>query len=190
MDPSHLKGSTWLKNTGHSVSLSAQMVRGLTSHAPIGQYRHRFNVGDKVEECSCDGTSPESFQHVFFKCRHHPTRPPDMPNFSIQPPFWKFFRKFIMDNPGAFAFSDDPRSSTTLDSTCRVGHWAKDVFLPSECTKVKEWARAPLPPAQGGASPRGAVHRGCTKYGVVLHRSFAHSDVHVNAFVYNRQLRP
>ena len=39
MAPSHLKGGTWLKDTGHSVSLTAQMVRGLTSHAFIGQYR-------------------------------------------------------------------------------------------------------------------------------------------------------
>ena len=76
MAPSHLKGGTWLKDTGHSVSLTAQMVRGLTSHAPIGQYRHRFK-----------------FQHVVFKCERHPTRPPDMPNFSVQPPFWEFFWK-------------------------------------------------------------------------------------------------
>ena len=92
-----------------------------------------------------------------------------------------------MDNPGAFAFSDDSNSSTTLNSTHHVGHWAKDVPLPSEHTKVKVQAGAPLLPAQGGASPRGAVRRGRTKYGVVLHRSFAHSDAHVNAFVYNRQ---
>ena len=56
-----------------------------------------------------------------------------------------------MDNPGAFAFSDDPLSSTTLDSTRRVGRWAKDVSLPSEHTKVKVRAGAPLPPTQGGA---------------------------------------
>ena len=140
--------------------------------------------------CTCDGTSPESFQHVFFKCGRHPTRLPDMPNFSVQPPFWEFFGKFIMDNPDAFAFSDDPHSSTTLDSTRCVGRWAKDVSLPSERTKVKVRAGAPLLPAQGGASPRGAVRRGRTKYGVVLHRSFAHSNAHVNAFVYNRQPRP
>ena len=190
MAPFHLKGGTWLKDTGHSVSLTAQMACSLTSHAPIGQYRHCFNVGDKVEACTCDGTSPELFQHVFFKCGCHPTRPPDMPSFSIQPPFWEFFGKFIMDNPGAFAFSDDPHSSTTLDSIRCVGHWTKDVSLPSECTKVKVRAGAPLLSAQGGASPRGAVRRGHMKYGVVLHCSFAHSDAHVNTFVYNRQPRP
>lgn len=38
MDPSHIKGGTWLKDIGNSSSLTAQMVRGLTSHAPIGHY--------------------------------------------------------------------------------------------------------------------------------------------------------
>ena len=97
-------------------------------------------------------------------------------------PILGVFGRFIMDNPGAFAFSNDPHSSTTFNSTHYVQHWAKDVSLPSKYTKVKVQARAPLLPAQGGASPRGAVHRGCTKYGVVLHHSFAHLDAHVIFF--------
>jgi len=39
MAPLHLNGGTWLKDVGHSSSLTAQMVCGLTSHAPIGHYR-------------------------------------------------------------------------------------------------------------------------------------------------------
>src|ERR1700724_2566381 len=42
MLPSHLKGGTWLKDVDHNAFLTAQMVRGLTAHAPIGHYRHRF----------------------------------------------------------------------------------------------------------------------------------------------------
>ena len=42
---SHLNSGTWLKNVGHSALLTAQMVRGLTSHTPIGHYRKRFKVG-------------------------------------------------------------------------------------------------------------------------------------------------
>ena len=189
MKPSHLNGGTWLKDTGHSVSLTAQMVRGLTSHAPIGHYRHCFNVGDQVLECPCDGKIPQSFQHVFFKCGRHQTRPPDMSSFSVLPPFWEFFGEFIMDNKDAFAF-DNPSHSTTLDSTRRIGRWAKDVPLPSEHTRDNVQAKDPLLPACGGASPRGAVHRGRTRYGVISHCSFAHSNAHVNTFVCNKQLRP
>ena len=91
-----------------------------------------------------------------------------------------------MDNKNAFVF-DDPSHSTTLDSTRCVGRWAKDVPLPSEHTRDNVQAEDPLLPARGGASPRGAVHRGRTWYGVISHRSFAHSNAHVNTFVYNKQ---
>ena len=81
--PSHLNGGTWLKDVGHSSSLTAQMVRGLTSHAPIGHYRHRFNIGDKIEACPhCEGGPPETFHHVLYRCLKHPTRPPDASRFS------------------------------------------------------------------------------------------------------------
>ena len=91
-----------------------------------------------------------------------------------------------MDNKDAFAF-DVPSHSTTLDSTRRVGHWAKDVPLPSIHTRDNVQAEDPLLPACGGTSPRGAVCRGHTRYGVITHRSFIHSNAHVNTFVYNRQ---
>jgi len=61
MAPSHLNGGTWLKDVGHSSSLTAQMVRGLTSHAPIGHYRKRFKVGNQDKLCPhCEGP-PETF---------------------------------------------------------------------------------------------------------------------------------
>jgi len=37
--PSHLNSGTWLKDVDHFMSLTAQMVHGLTSHTPIGHYR-------------------------------------------------------------------------------------------------------------------------------------------------------
>ena len=62
MAPSHLNGGTWLKYVGHSLSLTAQMVRGLTSHAPIGHYRRRFKVGNQNELCPhCEGGPIETF---------------------------------------------------------------------------------------------------------------------------------
>ena len=127
MKPSHLNGGTWLKSTGHSLSFTAQMVRGLTAHAPIGHYRHCFKVGDQVEACTCDSRTPETNCHVFYTCKKHPIRPPDMPTSSIDSPFWDFFGKFIMDNPCAYAFKEDPEITKTPDvSTWQRGRWAKD----------------------------------------------------------------
>ena len=93
-----------------------------------------------------------------------------------------------MDNKDAFAF-DDPSHSTTLNSTCHAGRWAKDVPLPPEHTRDNVQAKDPLLPACGGASPRDTVRRGRTRYGVISHRSFAHSNAYVNTFVYNKQPR-
>ena len=53
-------------------------------------------------------------------------RPPDMPTFSEETPYWDFFEEFIMDNPGAYAFMDSSyHSQTVADSIQRVGCWAK-----------------------------------------------------------------
>ena len=51
MAPSHLNGGKWLKDIGRSLSLTAQMVHGLTSYAPIGHYRKCFKVGNQDELC-------------------------------------------------------------------------------------------------------------------------------------------
>ena len=62
MAPSHLNSGTWLKYVGHSSSLTAQMVHGLTSHASIGHYRKCFKVGNQNESClHCEGGPVETF---------------------------------------------------------------------------------------------------------------------------------
>ena len=80
-----------------------------------------------------------------------------------------------MDNQDAFAF-DDPFHSTTLNNIRHAEHWAKDAPLPSEHTRDNVQAEDLLPPARGGTSPRGAVRRGRTQYGVITHHSFVHSN--------------
>jgi len=42
IEPSYIKGESWLKYFGHSNSLCVQATRALTNHAPIGKYRLRF----------------------------------------------------------------------------------------------------------------------------------------------------
>lgn len=72
MIPSHLNGGTWLKDTGHNVSITAQVVRGLTAHASIGQYRHRFKVGDQLEHCQHCSTPlrqvEDDVPHIHYTC--------------------------------------------------------------------------------------------------------------------------
>ena len=131
MMPSHFNEGTWLKEVGHSISLTAQMVRGLTSHAPIGQYRHRFRVGDQLEHCKhCSTPSQlvvEDFPHIYYSCRHY-TRPPDLIPAKVSP-LWDQFGPFILKNPQAFAF-EDFNLSTTTDVTRTVPRWERKPSKP------------------------------------------------------------
>ena len=38
LEPSYIKGSSWLKYFGHSNTLCARASRAITNHAPIGEY--------------------------------------------------------------------------------------------------------------------------------------------------------
>jgi len=44
LEPSYSKGSTWLKYFGHSNSLCTRVTRAIVNHAPIGEYRLRFQL--------------------------------------------------------------------------------------------------------------------------------------------------
>ena len=42
IEPSYIKGGSWLKYFSHSNSLCVQAIRDITNHALIGEYRLRF----------------------------------------------------------------------------------------------------------------------------------------------------
>ena len=190
---SHLNGGTWLKDVGHSASLTAQMSRGLTSHAPIGHYRKRFKVGNQDESCPhCEGGPSETFWHVLFKCLKHPTRPPDMPNFTEATPYWEHFGKFIMDNPTAYPFVDSPAyCQTVTDSTRRVGRWAKATPASVHNRRAKSQAHLPggreVPPR---TIPIGHVLFKRGVHGRISHRLEALTSTHVNVFVIHKAINP
>jgi len=142
MAPSHLNGGTWLKGMGHSSLITAQMVHGLTSHAPFGHYRKWFKAGNQNELCPhCEGGPVETFRHILFKCLSHPTWPPDMPNFTETTPYWEHFGKFIMDNLMAYVFVDGSAYSQTMDYRTRtVACWAKGAPTSMHFWKAKSQA--------------------------------------------------
>ena len=66
LSPSHIKNGPWLSKMGGSNFSTARMARVLTSHAPISSYRAQFKLGP--EECSCPGSPPKTFAHVYMHC--------------------------------------------------------------------------------------------------------------------------
>ncbi|KAJ8080887.1 hypothetical protein PM082_017722 [Marasmius tenuissimus] len=66
LQPSYLKGGTWLKLAGGSLSLTTRMTRCILGHAPIGEYYQRFNIQADLS-CLC-GVEPGTRAHVLYRC--------------------------------------------------------------------------------------------------------------------------
>jgi hypothetical protein len=50
--PTTAKGGQWLPAVGETISLTARFCRGATGHAPIGEFRSRFNLPGTTH-CQC-----------------------------------------------------------------------------------------------------------------------------------------
>ena len=100
IEPSYIRGGSWLKFFGHSNSLCARASRAITNHAPIGEYRLRFFPREDFS-CLCGSYPIESRSHILHECKRfnnywNPRRD------SIS-----HFVLFLELNLGAFAFHND-----------------------------------------------------------------------------------
>jgi hypothetical protein len=60
----HVKSGPWMREAGHSHSLTARLVRCTTGHAPIGAYCPRF-FPEESTACRC-GLPMETVSHVLY----------------------------------------------------------------------------------------------------------------------------
>jgi len=67
IEPSYVKGGSWLKTFGHSNLLCACATRAITNHAPIGEYRLRFFLREEFK-CLCSLYLIESRCHILHEC--------------------------------------------------------------------------------------------------------------------------
>ncbi|KAF5377289.1 hypothetical protein D9615_006460 [Tricholomella constricta] len=101
--PSHLDGSPWLKVMGKSNAHTARMSRSILNHAPIGEYRRRFNLSEEVN-CSCRNGGLETRAHMLDQCPRY-TRKRRAPARLEH----KNYLEFLEVNPRTFAFpSENP----------------------------------------------------------------------------------
>jgi len=63
IEPSYVKGRSWLKTSSHSNSLCIHATRAITNHAPIGEYRLRFFPREEFK-CPCSLYPIESKHHI------------------------------------------------------------------------------------------------------------------------------
>jgi hypothetical protein len=95
--PTHVKSGLWMRNVGHSHSLTACLVRCTTGHAPIGVYRSRF-FPEESTACSC-GFPMETESHVLYRCLSHKRE--SEPKEQLH---YMWLLKFLAANESAFVF--------------------------------------------------------------------------------------
>jgi len=103
IEPSYIKGGPWLQAFSHSNSLCTCATRAITNHTPIGEYRLRFFPNEDFK-CSCGNYLIESRRHILHNCMRFNG-------------YWNprrdllcHFVMFLIANPKAFAFIDNPHS--------------------------------------------------------------------------------
>ena len=70
IEPSYVKGGSWLKFFGHLNSLCARVTRAITNHAPIGEYRLRFFPQESFN-CLCSSYPIKMRHHILHECRRY-----------------------------------------------------------------------------------------------------------------------
>ena len=103
IEPFYTKGGPWLQAFGHLNLLFARTTRAITNHAPIGEYRLRFFPSEDFK-CPCGNYSIESRRHILHDCtRFNGYWNPRRDSLC-------HFIMFLIANPRAFAFIDNPHS--------------------------------------------------------------------------------
>ncbi|TFK16361.1 hypothetical protein FA15DRAFT_607482, partial [Coprinopsis marcescibilis] len=97
LKPCVLKGGTWLSVTAtESLATKARMSQCILGHAPLGEYRARFNIDGEIQ-CRC-GTFIETRAHLFGRCSFTQHSKTDSPRCLGE------LMDFLWANPRTFAF--------------------------------------------------------------------------------------
>jgi len=97
IEPSYIKGGSWLKYFGHSNSLYTRASRGITNHAPTGEYRLRFFPREDFS-CPCGQYPIETRYHILHECKRFNKY------WNLRRDSIGHFIMFLELNPNVFAF--------------------------------------------------------------------------------------
>ena len=99
IEPSYVKGGSWLKTFGHLNSLCAYTTRAITNHTPIGEYRLRFFPREEFK-CLCGLYPIESRHHILHEYGRFNGY------WNLRRNSLSHFVMFLETNLSAFTFSD------------------------------------------------------------------------------------
>ena len=97
IEPTYVKGGSWLKVFGHLNSLYAYATRAITNHAPISKFRLKF-FPRKEFKCPYDQYPIKTRCYILHECgRFNEYWNPRRDSLS-------YFIMFLVFNPSAFSF--------------------------------------------------------------------------------------
>ena len=181
---SHIKDRPWLSRTGGSNFSTVRMAHALTSHAPIGSYRAQFKLGP--EECSCPGSPPKTFVHVYMHCPLYVWE--GVAKHQAKADSVLHFLEFLNGNLAAFAFPDSVALSLSEGSSRRKSRRKRGVPLDDSSSGNTQTAgtpaKGPNPPPPPAALPLGRhnVDR--------VSRNLRYAGVYTTVLNYTRTTRP
>ena len=98
IEPSYVKGGSWLKFFSHSNLLCTRATRAITNHAPIGKYRLRFFPWESFN-CPCGSYPIETRRHILYECERYNKY------WNLRRDMVSHFILFLTFNCNAFAFT-------------------------------------------------------------------------------------
>jgi len=105
IEPSYIKGGSWLKVFSYSNSLCARATHTITNHTPIDKYRLRFFPREEFKY-PCRSYPIESRHHILHRCGRFNGY------WNLRRDSLGHFVMFLIANPSAFAFTDNVSLST------------------------------------------------------------------------------
>jgi len=103
--PSYIKEGLWLQVFGQLNSLCIYIMRAISNHAPIREYRLRF-FPRKEFKCSCSVYPIESRRHIFHNCSRFNGY------WNLRRDSLSHFVMFLKTNPNVFAFLSNTHTAS------------------------------------------------------------------------------
>ena len=99
LNPTYVKGGSWIKYFGLSNLLCARATQAITNHAPIGEYCLRFFLRENFS-CLCGLYPIKTRHHVLHDCRRFNNY------WNLRRDTLSHFISFLEFNPIAFSFGE------------------------------------------------------------------------------------
>jgi len=105
IEPSYVKGEPWLQVFEQLNSLCVHVMRAITNHAPIREYRLIFFPREEFK-CLCNVYPIKSRRHILYNCSRFNSY------WNLRRDTLSHFVMFLKTNPNVFAFLSNTHTTS------------------------------------------------------------------------------